>query len=151
MAANHLHSLLSNFFAKETYNTNASWRIFRIITLIDLIVKTIIRYNHNANETLLFKIISYCVMLKYNLERDPFELSEYYKNSLLDSEISNIVKDSKEIFGDFENNKRDVYPDFSSQIDNLKSLRNSINKSEINRGIQEVYEATIQELEKYKK
>ncbi len=84
-------------FRDETVDTNGSWRILRIDTLIDLTLLELYRYLKTGDEVIIPKIIKYTIMIRYNLEFGILNVEEYFKTGISTSEIENIISKSKAI------------------------------------------------------
>jgi len=77
-------------FRKETIVTNASWRILRIDTLIDLTLLELYKYLKTSDEKIISKIIQYTIMIKYNLEYGILNVEDYFKLGMSTTEIESI-------------------------------------------------------------
>jgi len=82
-------------FREETIDTNGSWRILRIDTLIDLTLLELHRYLKTGHEEIIPKIIKYTIMIKYNLKFGILNVEEYFKTGISTAEIENINSKSK--------------------------------------------------------
>ena len=87
----------------ETIDTNGSWRILRIDTLIDLTLLELHRYLKTSDKEIIPKIIKYTVMIKYNLEFGIFNVEDYFKTGISNADIENIISKRKAISIETEN------------------------------------------------